>query len=510
MLFKSLLRCFPLSKSKSNLTTVLSGNSKIKFDMASLSTLSVDETSCFCEAEKFVEFVNDSPSPFHAVHNVKKTLLKNGFKELSEKNSWDDSLKPNGRYYFTRNGSTIVAFAIGGKYQPGNGINLIGAHTDSPVLKVRLKPVSLKKGSGYLKVGVQTYGGGLWHTWFDRDLSVAGVVMVESEGRFTQTLVRIDEPILRIPNLAIHLDRNINDGFKFNNETQLVPILATVEKAISETEDVKVGEEASSDASLNHHPILLRKIAKTLKIQVSQIRDFELCLYDTQPSTIGGICKEFIFSPRLDNLNSSYCAIEALVRSTKSSDSLSSEDRIWMAALFDNEEIGSRSAYGADSSLLDNTIRRLQSNGSHTSFEQTVANSFLVSADMAHAIHPNYPEKHEEDHAPAINKGMVIKINANQRYATTSVTSTMFKTIAKNHGLPIQVFVVRNDVPCGSTIGPLISSNLGIRTIDVGNPMLSMHSIRETMGTDDVSSAINIFKAFYTDFSELDSKFKVD
>ncbi|OMJ21272.1 Aspartyl aminopeptidase [Smittium culicis] len=441
--------------------------------MSSLSTLNISENSCNYEAEKFIDFVNSSPSPFHAVDSVKKTLSKNGFKELSEKHSWNECIRPNGRYYFSRNGSTVVAFAVGGNYKPGNGFNMIGAHTDSPCLK--LKPVSMKQNNGYLKVGVQTYGGGLWHTWFDRDLSVAGVVMVESEGHFTQTLVRIDD---------------LNYG--------------------AESQGNKEEMEVNSDTPLNHHAILLKKIADTLKIKVSQIRDFELCLYDTQPSAIGGICNEFIFSPRLDNLNSSYCAIEALVRSTKNSEALSSDNRIWLAALFDNEEVGSRSAYGADSSLLDNFIRRLQVNGSFASFEESIANSFLISADMAHAIHPNYPEMHEENHAPAMNKGMVIKVNAGQRYATTSATSTMIKVIAEKHNLNIQQFVCRNDVPCGSTIGPLISSNLGVRTIDVGNPMLSMHSIRETMGTDDVSSAISLFKAFYTEFTELDSKFKVD
>ncbi|PVU98728.1 hypothetical protein BB559_001340 [Furculomyces boomerangus] len=319
---------------------------------------------------------------------------------------------------------------------------------------------------------------------------------------------------MRIPSLAIHLDRTANEAFKFNNETHLTPMLATVAKVCNHGEKSLEKDSATISSNTNsqmkHHPILLQKIAKNLGVEVSQIRDFELCLYDTQLSVIGGICDEFIFSPRLDNLNSSFCSVEGFIDSLQESKSLDNDTNVWMVALFDNEEIGSKSAYGADSTLLDSTLKRLQIGGNLTSFEQTVANSFLVSADMAHAVHPNYFEKHEDNHAPQMNQGLVIKVNANQRYATTSATSAILKVIAEKHDLPLQEFVVRNDSPCGSTIGPLISANLGIRTIDVGNPMLAMHSIRETMGSDDVHTSIEIFKAFFKEFSEVDSKFIVD
>ncbi|PVU91832.1 hypothetical protein BB561_004183 [Smittium simulii] len=462
-------------------------------------------------SDRFIEFMNASPSPYHAVESAKERLKKYFFTPLSEKSSWENTVKPNGRYYFTRNGSTIVAFAVGGKYKPGNGVNIVGAHTDSPCLK--LKPISKKTGAGYLKVGVQTYGGGLWHTWFDRNLALAGVVMIEDACGLRQQLVRISDPIAYIPNLAIHLDRTQTDAFRFNNETHLVPILATVAKDLnSGVCSTKNDDVNTLDDSIEkkHHTVLVEKLASLVGVDPKHIVDFDLCLYDQNPCMLGGIYKEFIHSGRLDNLNSSFCAIEALVQSVEECQSLSDDDRIRMVALFDNEEVGSRSAYGADSSLLTDTIHRLQVGGDNSSYEIACANSFLISADMAHAVHPNYPEKHEENHSPMMNKGIVIKINAGQRYCTTTATSAMIKMLANNNNICYQEFVVRNDMPSGSTIGPLMSSNLGIRSIDVGNPMLSMHSIRETMGVDDVATAINLFKAFFIEFSKLDRRVTID
>ncbi|KAF1796123.1 peptidase M18 [Mucor lusitanicus] len=462
------------------------------------------------EAQDFIEFVNKSPSPFHATFEASEILKAAGFKEIKERDSWNDGLiQRKGKYFFTRNGSAIVAFEVGGKYNPGNGFSIIGAHTDSPCLKI--KPISKKDKSGYLEVGVQLYGGGIWHTWFDRDLSVAGRVLVEQEdGTFKHTLVKVDRPILRIPTLAIHLDRTANDKFAFNKETQLAPILATAAKAQLSGIEATEGVEAEA----NHHPLLIKILADEMNIKPHQIRDFELAVYDTQKSVIGGACNEFIFSPRLDNLEMSYCSIIAL---TQAKD-IENDSNIRIAALFDNEEVGSMTAHGADSNLLPVTLQRLANTHvidaakdvSLTAFEEAIHKSILVSADMAHAINPNYADKHEENHRPEMHKGTVIKINANQRYATTAITSLVLKELAKKHQIPIQEFVVRNDSSCGSTIGPMLSAKLGLRTVDIGNPQLSMHSIRETGGTDDVKHGIDLLRAFYEEFAVLEQKFIVD
>ncbi|EPB92944.1 aspartyl aminopeptidase [Mucor circinelloides 1006PhL] len=462
------------------------------------------------EAQDFIEFVNKSPSPFHATFEASEILKSAGFKEIKERDSWNDGLiERKGKYFFTRNGSAIVAFEVGGKYNPGNGFSIIGAHTDSPCLKV--KPISKKDKSGYLEVGVQLYGGGIWHTWFDRDLSVAGRVLVEQEdGTFKHTLVKVERPILRIPTLAIHLDRTANDKFAFNKETQLAPILATAAKAQLSGIEATEGVEAEA----NHHPLLIKILADEMNIKPHQIRDFELAVYDTQKSVIGGACNEFIFSPRLDNLEMSYCSIIAL---TQAKD-IENDSNIRIAALFDNEEVGSMTAHGADSNLLPVTLQRLANTHvidaakdvSLTAFEEAIHKSILVSADMAHAINPNYADKHEENHRPEMHKGTVIKVNANQRYATTAITSLVLKELAKKHQIPIQEFVVRNDSSCGSTIGPMLSAKLGLRTVDIGNPQLSMHSIRETGGTDDVKHGIDLLRAFYEEFAVLEQKFIVD
>ncbi|KAA8540704.1 hypothetical protein F0562_024377 [Nyssa sinensis] len=380
---------------------------------------------------------------------------------------------------------------------PGNGIHIIGAHTDSPCLK--LKPVSKLSKGGYLEVGVQTYGGGLWHTWFDRDLTVAGRMIV-SEGKddsisYSHRLVRIEEPIMRIPTLAIHLDRDVNDGFKVNAQSHLLPVLATSIKAelnkliaehgpgeIGNPTDGKKSNKRSKSDNQKHHSLLLQLLATQVGCEPDDICDFELQACDTQPSVVAGATKEFIFSGRLDNLCMLFCSLKALIDATSSESSLEDETGVRMAALFDHEE------------LVEKAIQR----------------SFLVSADMAHALHPNYMDKHEENHQPTLHGGLVIKHNANQRYATNAVTSFIFREIALKHNLPIQDFVVRNDMPCGSTIGPILASGVGIRTVDVGAPQLSMHSIREMCAVDDVKHSYEHFKAYYQEFFCLDAKITVD
>ncbi|KAI2763075.1 hypothetical protein DTO006G1_2214 [Penicillium roqueforti] len=447
----------------------------------------------------FLTFVNAAPTPFHAVHEAKQLLDKAGFQEIKERDSWASTCQPGGKYYLTRNTTTLVAFAIGKQWQPGNAISMIGAHTDSPVLRV--KPVSKKSGEGFVQVGVETYGGGIWHTWFDRDLGVAGRVMTrESDGSIVQKLVKIDRPILRVPTLAIHLDRQEN--FSFNKETQLFPIAGLIAAELNrndgaDTPDTDKGGELFSplkSVTERHHSHFVELIANEAGVSPSDILDFEMILFDTQKSCLGGMLEEFIFSPRLDNLNSTFCATVGLIDSVADKSALDDEEAIRLIALFDHEEIGSRTAQGADSNILPSIIRRLsvlpssssKSTDLSTAYEQTLSTSFLVSADMAHSVNPNYSGKYESDHKPEMNKGLVIKINANARYATNSPGIVLLEEIArkttKETGVhvPLQLFVVRNDSSCGSTIGPMLSAALGARTLDLGNPQLSMHSIRET------------------------------
>jgi len=446
---------------------------------------------------RFVDFVNASPTAFHAVDTSKKILNHSGFKQLSEKDKW--TLEPNGKYYFTRNQSTIVAFAVGGKWKPGNGLNMLGAHTDSPHLE--LKPNSLTEANGYLQVAIQTYGGGLWTTWFDRDLTIAGRVLVKRGETFVSELVHIQRPILRVPTLAIHLDRDSGNKLEFNKQTQLLPILATsIANQLNESPNI-AGEKRL-------HPPLLHLLAEELKVSVADIKDFDLSVVDTQPAGLGGIFSEFIFSPRLDNLMMSFCGLTGLIESLEDPMVLKEETNVWALALFDHEEVGSESSHGAASPIVSELVKRIS--GAPDLVERATRQSFLISADMAHALHPNYADKHESGHKPALHKGVVIKTNTNQRYATTLESGFIIRELATRNNIPFQEFVVRNDVLCGSTIGPIISSRTGIRTVDIGNPQLSMHSIREMCGTSDVTHAVNLIKAFYSQFTKLDSQIKID
>lgn len=410
---------------------------------------------------------------------------------------------------------------------------MIGAHTDSPCLRV--KPVSKKGNVGFLQIGVETYGGGIWHSWFDRDLSIAGRVLVrDGQGNFVQKLIKVDKPLLRIPTLAIHLDRKSN--FDPNKENELFPIAGLASAELNKS-DQTAGEQKQGDEKKEvegeqddfeplkamaerHHPHILDVIASHAEVGVSDVVDFELVLYDTQKACVGGLNDEFIFSARLDNLNMTYCSVEALIGSVREAGALDSDATIRLAASFDHEEVGSTSAQGADSNLLPAILRRLsvlpadggaaQQADESTAFEQTLSRSFLVSADMAHSVHPNYAGKYEASHQPAMNGGPVLKINANQRYATNSPGIVLLQECARQADVPLQLFVVRNDSPCGSTIGPMMSAKLGVRTLDLGNPQLSMHSVRETGGSRDVELAIRLFESFYESYGEMEAKFFVD
>ncbi|CAA3005191.1 probable aspartyl aminopeptidase [Olea europaea subsp. europaea] len=495
----------------------ISGSTSRRRKLSTTSAVASNSESSSTNAESsysivgdLLDYLNESWTHFHATAEAKRQLVTAGFHLLNENEEW--VMKPGGRYFFTRNMSSLVAFAIGERYSIGNGFHVIAAHTDSPCLK--LKPKFSSSKSGYLMVNVQTYGSGLWHTWFDRDLSLAGrVILRADDGSFSHKLVKINRPLLRVPTLAIHLNRTVNtDGFKPNLETHLIPLLATEpEKASSELND-KMNASYSKDP---HRQLLMEILSDELGCKAENIVSVELNVCDTQPSCLGGANNEFIFSGRLDNLASSFCALRALVDSCASAEDLANEHTIRMIALFDNEEVGSDSYQGAGAPTMFEAMRRIIACLGHQSvgecaFARAIRHSFLVSADMAHGVHPNFMDKHEENHRPLLQKGLVIKHNANQRYATSGVTAFLFKEVAKIHNLPTQEFVVRNDMGCGSTIGPILASGVGIRTVDCGIAQLSMHSVREICGKEDVDIAYKHFKAFYKTFSSIDKNLDVD
>ncbi|GAM90446.1 hypothetical protein ANO11243_084890 [Dothideomycetidae sp. 11243] len=484
---------------------------------------------CSQHVADFLEYIDASPTAFHAVHQAESRLEEAGFIRLRERDSWSSNVCPGGKYYVIRNASTIVAFAIGKKWRPGNPLAIIGTHSDS--CNLRLKPTSKREANGFLQFGVETYGSGLWHTWFDRDLGVAGRVMCSTDKGVETKLVHIHKAICKIPSLAVHFGNSV--PFEFNNETHLLPIAGLVKPGEEKAQEAGAGtaEKLTPDAPFRslkkldsrHQPRLLNLVAEQIGVAESAIEDFDLSLFDVQKASIGGLDDELIFSARLDNLAMTYCAVRALIDSVKArADSLDNETAVRMFGAFDHEEVGSNSAQGANGSIVLDIIQRLSEMGvghehsSSTAFIRSMAASFFVSADMTHSVNPNYSDKHESEHRSLINKGTVIKINANQNYATSSSGIVLMQDIAQRakrtaadprtqgNGVPLQLEVARNDCSGGSTIGPQIAAKTGIRTLDLGNAQLSMHSIRETTGVLDIENAINLFQSYYDHYSEVE------
>jgi aspartyl aminopeptidase len=423
-------------------------------------------------------FLGDSPTPFHAVASAVSRLEAVGFKAIAETDDWS-GLAP-GRYAFAHGGSSVLAFVIPRKKRV-SGFRIVGAHTDSPNL--RLKPTPEYTKEGYAQLGVEVYGGVLLNSWLDRDLSLAGRVFLASDGarkgepgKVESRLVRFKRPMLRVAQLAIHLDRDVVDkGLVLNKQDHLAPIFGL----------------ASEDAKS-----LKTMLAEELTVPEERVVGSDLMLYDIVRPTLGGRSREMVFSARLDNLGMSHAAIRALIDAAPRA---ASEDLIPVAALFDHEEVGSETAYGAHSGFLPRALERivLGRGGSREDYHRALAGSLCVSADMAHAVHPNYEARHEARHKPVLNGGPVIKLNAQQRYATSGATAALFRDLCKRADVPVQHYANRTDLPCGSTIGPIASTLLGIRTVDVGNPMLSMHSIRELAGAKDPAMMTRVLTAFY-------------
>ena len=419
--------------------------------------------------QSLLGFLQQSPTPFHAVANMSQQLLARGFGQLNETEEW--VLTKGNSYFVTRNDSAIVAFYYGGDDLVRNGVRLFGAHTDSPCLKVKPRPV-LKK-SGFIQFGVEVYGGVLLNPWFDRDLSLAGKIFYESsDGELCSTLIDFKRAIASIPSLAIHLDREANENRTINKQLHMPPIVCL----------------NNDDGFTDFNQWLQAQLAILQpELNIAKVHDCELSFYDSQPPAIVGLNSDFIASARLDNLLSCYIGLDALLGCNGSQSA--------MLVCTDHEEVGSASAAGADGPFLQSVLERLVETDEARA--RMIAKSMLISADNAHAVHPNYADKHEGNHGPALNKGPVIKLNANQRYATNGETASIFSQLCEQENVPVQRFVVRSDMACGSTIGPITAANIGVKAVDVGVPQLSMHSIRELAGSKDSWLLAKVAKRFF-------------
>jgi len=421
---------------------------------------------------ELINYLDKSVTAYHAVLAATELLQSHGFTQLDEKEAWD--LKPNMKYYVIRSQSALAAWQMGSGEL--TGVRLVGAHTDSPGLHLKTEAQYSK--SGYVQLGVEIYGGPLLASWTDRDLSLAGRVILKQDGKLKVVPFKSDKVLLRIPQLAIHLNREVNElGLKLNKQTHMPPILAL----------------ESTDGSKLDTRLLEGLIADTLQVERGSIASWQLECYDTQTAHLSGLNDEFIVSGRIDNLTMCHVSLQALTSKTFSAPQTA------MIALFDNEEIGSSTENGAASGFIRDIITRVvSSDGLNHQIQRALAHSACVSADGAHAIHPNYAEFHDPQHAVKINRGPVIKHNANHRYATSAFTSAIFEQLAKEVDVPVQHYVHKTDLPCGSTIGPITATGLGIPVVDVGNAMLSMHSIRETSGVKDHEMMIKVLHRFFS------------
>ncbi len=422
-----------------------------------------------------LSFIDTSPTAAHATTESVRRLEAEGFKCLDEADRWD--IKPGDRFYVTRNNSSIIAVRVGTAPVEDAGFRIAGAHTDFPGL--RLKPNGVYSKNGYIQLGVEVYGGPILHTWLDRDLGLAGKLVVrEKDGSHRIVLFAVNRPVCRIPNIAPHIRVNKKEEIKFNEQDHIPPVIGLGDSDI-----------------LEEKPILklIADAAEGGGVDPERVSGYSIEVFDLQPGTLGGMNDEFVFVRAIDNLASCHAGIVALKNAPKKTPFTQ------VLALFDNEEVGSRTMQGAGSGFLDTVLERICLPADHPreAYFRSIASSFIISVDGAHAVNPNYPEAHEPRHHPVLNGGPVIKVNANERYTTQTDALTHLRKCAENAGrkggskkkskspVPLQTFVARTDVGTGSTIGPMTACRLGMRSIDIGTPMISMHSSREMGGTAD-------------------------
>lgn len=425
------------------------------------------------QAQDLLDFIDASPSPWHAVATCEQRLQAAGFARLDETERW--TLQAGDKRYVVRGDAAIIAFVVGSAALAESGLRIIGAHTDSPGL--RIKPRPAEEVGGMVRLGVEVYGGPILATFADRDLSLAGRVHVRTPDGFATRLVRFADPLLRLPNLAIHMNREVNEsGLKFNKQSELPLLLGVAEEGVK------------ADARFR------QPIAAALGVEPGDLLTWELNAYDTQKGSLWGADREFIADSQLDNLASCHAALNALLATDR-------PVATCLCAFFDHEEVGSESAAGAGGSFIADVLARLAGNAGLDGEDQhrMVARSFFISADMAHGWHPNFPAAYEPCHHALVNAGPVIKSNANQRYSTTGETAARFMALCARAGVPCQQYAHRTDLGCGSTIGPIVAARLGIPSVDVGSPMWAMHSIRESAGVLDHGYMIAALSAAFAD-----------
>lgn len=424
-------------------------------------------------AKELIEFVNESPTAYHATSTVKDILDKSGYKELKEIEKWN--INKGEKYYLIKNDSALIAFEIGTGEIEEEGFRLIGAHTDSPTFKIKPKSEMITENK-YIKLNTEVYGGPILSTWFDRPLSLAGRVTIKGNSPLKPMtkLVNVNKPLLVIPNLAIHMNRNVNEGYAINKQKDTLPLLGFV------------------NSELEKGDYLISILEKELGISKSDILDFDLFLYEYEKGCLLGANEEFISSSRLDDLWMVFAGIKAI---SETDENKSTKVMICI----DNEEIGSLTAQGANSSFLRTILERiaLVLGKNKEEYFRALSNSVMISADLAHAVHPNQSEKHDPTNRPLLGEGPVIKIAASGSYSTDSYTSSIFQELCNSVNVPYQKFVNRSDVRGGTTIGPITSADLSIPVIDMGAPLLGMHSVRELAAVIDNKYTIDVFKKFY-------------
>lgn len=417
---------------------------------------------------QIIDFIGESPSCFHVIENMKTVLHKEGFQELKESASWN--IKKTGKYYVTRNGSSLLAFQVG-ETSEAYGYQIVASHSDSPTFKLK-EHAEIHVKDVYTKLNVEGYGGMIMSSWLDRPLSLAGRVMANEANGINVRLVNIDRDLLMIPNLAIHMNRDINNGYNFNAQIDMLPLLSDRQEKDS---------------------FIKTLVASQLKIAPEQILGMDLYVYNRMKPSIWGANQEFVSSPKLDDLQCAFTTLKGFLAATPTKS-------VNVYACFDNEEVGSQTKQGADSTFLHDTLQRIhQSLGKQPEeYYRALANSFMISADNAHAVHPNHPDKSDVTNAVFMNKGIVIKQNANQKYTSDAISTGLFAYICEKANVSMQYFSNRSDMAGGSTLGNISSSNVSIHTIDIGLAQLAMHSSYETAGCQDNQAMVNVIKEFYS------------